>query len=253
MPRTTKLHRKLSVEDRAEFDRHLRERRMTYDEVIAWLATRGCRASLVAVRGYAIAEGFRPANARRFMRLDRMLSPADRPAYEALLTDPRTSVPDARAWLAARGYAMSATSVSAHRKRFEESLDGLRDTARLAASIAQIAREQGEVALSDGMLTRFEQVMLEQLSRPAGVEGPPIPAKDLAEMSKSVAAAVGSRERFETMRREFEEAKVKAAEEAESAAKGGATGRQVVERVREILGMPPLPAPAPARAAAPTG
>jgi methyl-accepting chemotaxis protein len=126
-----------------------------------------------------------------------------------------------------------------HRQRFLETLESVRHSARLASSIAQVARENGEVVMSDGMLTRFEQVMLEQLAR--GADGSPIPAKDLADMSKSVAAAVGSRERFEAMRREFEQAKHKAAEAAEDAAKGGATGREVVERVREILGMPPLP------------
>lgn len=241
----TKLIRILPMAQREELNRHLRERRLTFNELRQWLATQGFRVSYTAVRRYAIAEGIRQVSPRTLLRIDRMLSPEDRAAYETLLANPRTSVAEARAWLRDRGYSASAPTVSAHRRRFLTKLDGVRETARLAASIAEIAREHGDVAMSNGMLTRFEQVMLEQfmLAR----EGGQIPAKDLADMSKSVAAAVGSREQFEAMRREFEETKVKATEAAEHAAKGGATGRQVVERVREILGMPPLPAPDPGR------
>lgn len=229
------LARVVAPADRQELDRHLRERRLTYNEIVAWLDTRGYTLCLQAVRRYAIAEGLRKLKPRRVLHVDRVLSAGDRAAYEALIADPATRDRDAHAWLKARGYPVGSVAVGFHRRRFLESLEGVRQTARLASSITQLAREHGDAAMSDGMLTRFEQVMLEQLGQ--AQPGQVIPAKDLADLSKSVASAVGSRERFEAMRREFEQAKRRAADAADAAAKGGATGKEVVERVREILGV----------------
>lgn len=243
MPSVSKIVRVLPPADRAELDRLLREEQQTYDQLVAWLAARGCATTALSLRKYAIGRGLRKLAAHRFLRIDQVLSAEDLAEYENVLADPHTTVAVARDWLRARGYAFAGETIRTHRNRFLDTVKMVRDTARLASSIAHLAREHGDVTMSNGMLTRFEQVMLEQLM--LAREGGRIPAKDLADMSKSVAAAVGSREQFEAMRREFEETKVKATEAAEHAAKGGATGRQVVERVREILGMPPLPAPEP--------
>ncbi len=235
MGQRPKIIRLLEPADRAELDRLLRERRLTYDEVLAWLATRGCPTSNLTLRKYAVREGLRPARKHDFLRIDKTLSPEDRAAYEAMLTEPTTTIVVARKWLADRGYSFAGDTVGTHRRRFLDSLVTLRQTARLASAITDLARKHGDVTMSNGMLTRFEQVMLEQLVRTQ--EGGHIPAKDLVDMSKSVSAAVGSREQFEAMRRELEEAKRKALEVADTAARGGATGKEVVERVREILGV----------------
>lgn len=235
MSQIPKLIRVLSVADRAELDQHLRDGRMTYEELVAWLATRGCHTTVLSLRKYAINEGLRTLKAHAFLRIDRMLSDEDRVAYEALLANPRTSSRDARAWLLARGYKAAGDTVITHRRRFLETLAGVRRTARLASAIAQLAREHGDVTMSNAMLTRFEQVMLEQFIRTT--DGTPVAPKDLGEMSKSVASAVGSRERFAAMLREFEDAKQRALAGADAAAQRGATGPEVVERVREILGV----------------
>lgn len=240
MAQIPKIIQLLEPADREELDRLLRERRLTYGAILAWLATRGCATSILALRKYAIGEGLRPTRPHSFLRIDRVLSAEDRAAYEALLADPRTTLVAAREWLAARGYSFAGDTVCTHRRRFLDTLSTVRHTARLASTMAELARKHGDVTMSNGMLTRFEQVMLEQLT--LAREGGHIPAKDLADMSKSVAAAVGSREQFEAMRRELEDARRKALDGADAAAKGGATGREVVERVREILGMPALPA-----------
>lgn len=245
MPSVSKIVRVLPPADRAELDRLLREGQQTYDQLVAWLAERGFATTVLSLRRYATGHGLRKLTPQRFLRIDQVLSPDDLADYEHLLADPRTSLADSKAWLSSRGYTFAGDTVRTHRNRFHDRLDVVRHTAKLASSITELARQHGEVTMSNGMLTRFEQVLLEQLM--LGREGGQIPARDLVDMSKSVAAAVGSREQFEAMRREFEETKFKATEAAEHAAKGGATGRQVVERVREILGMPPLPAPDPGR------
>ena len=236
MPQVPKILRLLDPADRAELDRLLRERRLTYAEILAWLAARGCQTTHFSLRSYAHREGLRKPRPHAMLRIDRELSAADRTAYEALLADPATTIDVAAAWLAARGHSFTRKTIGIHRVRFMETIVTVRHTARLAAAITDLARARGDAAMSDGMLTRFEQVMLEQLTLPRA-DGSQIPARDLADISKSVAAAVGSREQFEAMRRELEAAKRQAVEGAERAARGGATGPEVVERVREILGV----------------
>ena len=66
----------------------------------------------------------------------------------------------------------------------------------------------------------------------------PIDPKDLSELAKSVGQAVGSREKLESIRREFEASKRRAADEAKKTADAGGDGVAVVNRVREILGIP---------------
>jgi hypothetical protein len=229
---------KLKPAVRRELDKKLANRTIPLKLLVEWLAARGVQVTRPMLRRYANFLGVRPVKPNRFLHVDRLLKDADRPAYEALISNPRTTSAVARAWFAARGYPpVSDCAIRNHKNRFLEKLDGVRHSARFAQNIVQIARENGQQAMSDGMLTRFEQVLLEQLVRLE--EHDRLDAKELSEIGKCVAGAVGSRERFEDLRRAFEADKRKAADEAEKLARRGASGPAVVARMREILGIEP--------------
>jgi hypothetical protein len=221
---------------RKALDRKLKDRTQPLKVIAHWLAGKGYDVTVTPIRRYAVKTGLRPAKARHFLRVDQMLREEDRAAYEALLAQPRTRLQECFAWLKAHGYPhVGAHAVMTHRRRFRDKLEGVRQSARFAQAIVQVARESGQAAMSDGMLTRFEQVMLEQLMRLE--EHEKVRVSDLTDMSKCVSAAVGSRERFEELRREHEQTKRRAAEEGERLGNSGASGKDVVERMKEILGV----------------
>jgi hypothetical protein len=225
----------LTPRHRKEFERKLAERHLTYDQLSDWLKARGYRVRREAIWRYASATGHRRARPNVFLRIDRILSPEDRVAYEALIGDPRTTNEAALAWLKEHGYSASDSAVARHRRRFIDMLDNVRESARVASEIVQITRVPGAAQLSEGMLAKMEQVILEQLVRLK--ERGRIHPKDLSELTKSVSQAVNTRETLEAIRREFEQEKRKAAEAGEAAVKSGATGKDVVVRMREILGV----------------
>ena len=221
---------------RRTLDRKLADRTIPLNLLVEWLGARGYKVNRAALRRYADFLGFRRIRHSRFLRVDLLLSERDRPAYEKLIADPRTTPEQCAQWLNEHGYPhVGDAAIRRHRNRFLDKLDGVRHSARFAQSIVEVARENGQQAMSDGMLTRFEQVMLEQLVQLE--EHNKIDVRELGEMGRCVAAAVGSRERFEELRRAFVEEKRKAADACEAAVKKGATGKDVVARMREILGV----------------
>ena len=230
-----KIVRALSAAHRTALDEKLKEGRLSYRELGEWLTSLGYDVSDGSIQKYSAHTGARPRGPGRVSRIDKILTPEHHAEYKALLADIRTTAREAEAWLKERGYHVSQPTVSKHRKGFRETLDKVQYAAECASAVAQIAREHGEGALTDGMLTQFEQVVFQQLvDTPEGKQFDP---KDLVELGKAVNGAVGSRERVGKMRLEFEEAKRKAAQAAEEVAKTGASGKEVVERVREILGV----------------
>ena len=231
-----RLNSLFSAEQLKEVDEQLRDTRHSYAAVARWMAMRGWHATAGQVRSYALHGRIRPRRASTTMKIDTMLSPEDLKAYEELLSDRRTTRGVALEWLKARGYEVGGQAVGTYRRRFLEKLDSVRDSARMAGAIITIAREQGSAAvLADGMLSKCEQVLMEQFTRLP--ERGDIDARTLSELCKAVGGAMQARETFEAIRRGFEQDKHKAADAAESAARGGASAKEVAERVREILGV----------------
>ena len=226
---------KLTPEDREALHAKLEDRHVTLAAIQQWLRSLGYHVNRGGLRRYAVHTGLRKIKPGRFLRVDRILSDEHRAEYQQLIACPRTTTRQARLWLKERGYRVGHAAVHLHRNRTVDKLDDIKESAQIAESIVLLAREHGQAAMSNGMLTRFEQLVLEQLLLLS--ERDKMNPKDLTELSKSVMSAVGSRERFEEMRREFEEAKRKAAEGATTAAKAGATPAEVADRVKEILGV----------------
>jgi hypothetical protein len=130
---------------------------------------------------------------------------------------------------------MHYQTVQNHRNRHLDWLEGVNESARSSRAIIQVVREHGTAVMSEGMLTTLEQVLFEQVCRLRADEK--VPARELAELTKSVTTVLTGRETMESIRREHEEAVRKAAAACEAAAKRGASGKDVVARMREILGV----------------
>ena len=236
MPAIPKLVRVLAPDQLIEFEKLLRERRHAADEMTAWLAARGVKVNPATVRKHAKRIGAAEPNPQRFTKVDKVLKPEDRDAFDALLADARKSTQDAVDWLKARGYPpIHYDTVMRHRARELEKLDDVRDSARFAEAAVALVRRHGTAVMSEAMLTKLEQVLMEQLVQLKRDE--PANARDLSQLAKSVMSAVAGRGTMESIRREHEEAMRKAAAACEAAAKQGASGKDVVARMREIMGV----------------
>ena len=173
----------------------------------------------------------RPRVVRHF-KVDHCLTPADRVEYEALLLDPRQTTTTLTAWLRGRGYDVSPAGVARHRRQFELDVKGIRRDARVACQFAALARASGGAsALADAGQFRFEQLFLEQLFRMKKSDARA--AKEWHELGRTLSALLGNRQQLETLK-----------------GGGGSTrkridGNAIADKVRKVLGMPPLGAPIP--------
>lgn len=173
-------------------------------------------------------------------KIDVLLSDADRPAYDALLSSPRTTGTSAWGWLKSRGYKVGLTAVLNHKRQFDRDNEQLRRAARAASAYASAADSLGgPEAFSAAALTKINELAMAHLFPADG--SPPARAATTAavlnELARTIDKTLAARGRLESLRPKLEEAR--RVQEGHAVA----DGRAVVERVREILGMPPLPRP----------
>lgn len=174
----------------------------------------------------------------RKYRVDEVLAEldaADRAAYEELLRRPATTINDLLAWLSERGLQVSRGAVWKHRRNFQDVLDGVRRSAEMARAFADVARQGGIESLGEASLARFQQLMTEKLLS-LDAEGE-MDSKELLQLSMAMNAAATTRQRIETVKREFEERQREALDRAQAAAASGATGADVVATIKQALGI----------------
>ncbi|MGE5608938.1 MAG: phage protein Gp27 family protein [Bacillota bacterium] len=172
--------------------------------------------------------------ARHFKVLD-ILSDADRAEYEALLRQPSTTVDAALEWLAARGYSISRGAVHNHKRSFAEVLNGVKRSAEMAASFAQVAKDSGVEGLSEASLARFQQLMMEKLMELDPQDG--LDSSELLNLSIALKTAVGTKQQIEKLKADFEAKNRAAVEEAAKKAQAGASGADVVATIKKALGI----------------
>ena len=231
-----KIIRLIPRDRRAALDEQLRDERLSYTDLARELNAQGWDVSREHVRNYALHMGLRTQRPNPVTKIEALLTPEHRTEYEALIADPRTTLDAATEWLRGRGYPVGRKSTGTHRSRFLVTLKRVRDSARLAGEMIRLGHgNAGTTAMSGGMLVRCEQVLMEQLVRLR--EQDAIDTKQLAELCKMVNGAVVARETLEATERENERAKRRAVEEGERLSKAGASGKDVVERMKAILGV----------------
>ena len=160
-----------------------------------------------------------------------------RAAYEALLLDPKQTVDSLLAWLHARGYVnVTRSSVQRHRRYFETDVKEIRRSAKIAGQFAALARAQGGPGgLADAGQFRFEQMFLERLF--SMDKRDLLSGKEWGEFGKAMTALLENRQKYETLRLEWESRAKRATEMLERASDKGAVARDTVHRMKEILGV----------------
>ena len=183
----------------------------------------------------------RDERAVRHFLLDHVLKPEHRPAYEALMADPRKTNQELHAWLKEQGYKIGYQAVQRHRRHFELNLKDVRRNALVAHQFSDAARAVGgPAAFAEATQTRLEQLLLERLFSMKGDEQ--MGGREWAEFAKAIGAVLSNRRQSETMRAEFEKRARRAAEAVERA--GGKKGKpafngvEIANCVRRILGVP---------------
>src|SRR5688572_33273208 len=129
MSRVPKLVRLLTAEQRGVLDERLRVEQVTYEALAEELRGQGVQVIREDVRRYALHVGARQNSPIPLLKIDRILSPEHRKEYEALLSDRRVTREKADEWLRERGYRVSLSAIAEHRRRFNETLHRVRDSA----------------------------------------------------------------------------------------------------------------------------
>jgi hypothetical protein len=180
-------------------------------------------------------------------KVERVLSPEHWAQYRELLKDRRSTVKSLHAWITARGYKIGPAAVARHRRRFDADVESVRRTALLAEQLAEAAAPAGPLgagALADATVARFQQMLLERLlkldkpEQPEGVNTTrEFNTREWLELSKAITETVNARRNLESLRSEYDRRQREAVEAADRAARDGAGPGDVVERVKQILGV----------------
>jgi hypothetical protein len=176
------------------------------------------------------------------LRVDQILGGSGemRDAYEALLDTPSTYLKDLQAFFLARGHRVTLSAINRHRKRYHAEFSSVREAAKMAAAFCAATRRDGPGALAEAAQGRFEMLLMQDLFKLK--ENPALAPEEWQRWSRAVSGAVATRRKVEEMREEFERKAAEAAKVMEELNEDPQErNRQVVYRVREILGMPPHP------------
>jgi hypothetical protein len=227
---------RLTLEQRRELITFLARERPGIKTVTEWFAQRGRDVSRDAARRCRIRLGpsGKPPQCRT-LKVDLILKPEDRVAYQAFIRDPRTTPVKAERWFKEHGYTIGTSAVRHHLSRHNKLEADIYFAAQSAAALGRIVRAEGSAVMTEGMLTRFEQLVMEQLL--LANKDNPFSTKELSEMSEVMSRTVTSRDRLEDAHRKWNSDKRDAVQAADAAAKKkGATPKDVAERIREVLG-----------------
>jgi hypothetical protein len=237
MPVKPRLARELPEHLAAPLAEKLKDLRLNYNDIAEWLTGAGHPATPAQVRAYAMHARLRERKYLAELKVDKLLTPGHSEEYESFLADRRHTLDDAEAWLKERGYTVSRRATDEHRRRFRLAVNSMRDSARLATAMTGEAAKgpEGRLTFTDGMMIRSEQVLMEQLVNIN--EKQEVEPERLKNLSGCVASAVAARERYETVRAQFEARNREALRAGQQLAKAGATGKDVVARMQEIMGV----------------
>lgn len=173
------------------------------------------------------------------MRVDMILGGSGplRDEYERMLENPCTLLKDLAAWFATRGHRVCLTSIRRHRNRHLAAYQQLRLAARTSAAFSDIVHRDGRGggAFIESAQAEFEMKFMQGIQQLG--KDPNIPAEQWLVLCKALSGTVESRRVVNAMRIEFEERAKKAAKECREAAERGASGKDVVARMQEIMGV----------------
>ena len=140
-----------------------------------------------------------------------------------------------QAFLAERGHRVGLWAIKRHRQKFRAEFRSVREAAQMAEAFCRVTGEHGRGAFLDAAQGNFEMRVMQNLLQMKQDEtlGP----EQWQAWGKALDHMAKNRRHVEELRVEFERRVKQAATECEKVAGSGATGRDVVARMREILGV----------------
>lgn len=172
----------------------------------------------------------------RHFKIDDVLSDEHRQEFERFARLNRTTIDELGEWLTGHGYRISRGAVHNWKKDFDKTLDGVRQSAELAASFAQVAKENGAAGLADATWARFQQILMEKLFEIGADDESPTPG-DLMKIGVAMKSAIGAKQQIEELRDSYEKKQRDALAAAEKIKQAGGGADAVINEVREILGI----------------
>lgn len=156
---------------------------------------------------------------------------------EAFAREPGRTVDEVWQWMKDRGHELSRTAAWNWQRSFNERLMAERfsRSGELAAAIRDAAKRGGAVAISEAAMLQLSQVIFEQAAK-LEADGD-VDSRDLLRLTSSIKSLMDSTQRAEQIKTEYERRTAAAVEEASKAVRNGATGEQIVLRLREALGV----------------
>jgi hypothetical protein len=158
-----------------------------------------------------------------------------RDEYEKLLANPNSTIRGLQAWLHAKGLKVSRGSVDRHRRAFRRGFSKVQTAARMAQAFCRVVRNEGAGALVEASQGAFEMCLMERLFELK--DDNRIAAGEFEKWGKMLRDATANRRSVEQMREEIDRKAADAAKVIDAEIKSGATGKDVVARMREILGV----------------
>jgi hypothetical protein len=164
------------------------------------------------------------------LKVHELLSRAELDALEAFCREPGRTVDEVHTWLLAAGFTLSRNAVWNWKKEFDAT-DKFKASNEVARSLVEAAKSGGTVAISDAATLQLSTMIFEQML--AAQTNGEVKTKDLFGLSMALKNTITGKRHVEKLRGEMAEALAA----AEKDAKTGASGEEVISKVRAILGI----------------
>jgi hypothetical protein len=158
-------------------------------------------------------------------------------ALEAFAREPGRTVDELAGWMKERGHELSRTAVWNWKRSFDEQRmrERFSRSAELATAIRDAAKTGGAVQISEAAMLQLSQVIFEQAAK-LQADGE-VDSQDILRLTASIKSLMDSTQRANAIRADFETREKAAVDAASKAAEGGASGEEIVARMREALGV----------------
>lgn len=167
-------------------------------------------------------------------KVHELLTPAEVAELEAFVRADRSrTIDECHDWLLERGFTLSRGAAGNWLAEFKDQLlkERFSRSGELAQAIMGAAKEKGVAHVADAALLQLSQVILEQ-SLKLESDGT-IDSADIVNLTRGLRNVVAGKDQVDDLLARQKLALV----EAEKVAAGGANGKAVVNKMREILGI----------------
>ena len=162
-----KLDQLLNDADREAFLALARHPATTGESAHKWLMERGIVIGRNAVSAFLRREKSpeeREKSQNFYLKVDKVLRPKHRAAYEKLARSPKTTLADLVKFFEDRGYEhVGITAVRTHRQRLRDKLREVRKAAAFARDMAQVVVEFGPEAFRGAAIAGLDQEVMQRV------------------------------------------------------------------------------------------